>query len=115
VTETPSARLIAAAQQVAFVHDKIGRILGLRQLTALDRLRLFKVLGAELSLNPAYLGVATLAYSVQVIDDVPVPPPVTEAALEGLVHRLGDAGLSAIADALTVAVTTDTEHENTGN
>ena len=33
------------------------------------------------------------------IDDVPVPPPATEAQIEGLVARLGDEGLAAIAAA----------------
>ncbi len=43
---------------------------------------------------------AGLAFSVQEIDGVPVPTPVTEAQIEGLVDRLGDDGLAAIASAL---------------
>jgi hypothetical protein len=43
---------------------------------------------------------ALLACSVTAIDGVPVPPPVTEEQLESLVRRLGDAGISAAADAL---------------
>ena len=115
MTSTPSARVIADAQQLSFVHDSFGRRIGLRQLTALDRLRLFKFLGSELSLNAAYLGVATLACSVSAIDDVPVPSPTNEAQLESLVHRLGDAGLSAIANALAATTTPDAELETLGN
>jgi len=115
VTDLPSTRLIAEARRILYAQDGIGRSIGVRRLTALDRLRLFKVLGAELSLNAAYLGVATLAYSVHAIDDVPVPPPLNEAALETLVNRLGDAGLSAIADALSVADTSIAELEIAGN
>jgi hypothetical protein len=115
VTSTPTSRAVADTQRVAFVHDSFGRCIGLRQLTALDRLRLFKVLGSELSLNAAYLGVATLACSASIIDDVPVPSPTNEAQLENLVHRLGDEGLSAIAHALAATDTPDSELETLGN
>jgi hypothetical protein len=106
--ETPSARIIAAAQAAPEVMDAQGRTLSLRRLTALDKLRLFKAAGPVLAQNQAWLGMAVLACSVAAIDAVPVPFPATEAQVEGLVSRLGDAGIAAVASALTeVSVSAD--------
>ncbi|MBN8906939.1 MAG: hypothetical protein J0H99_10015, partial [Rhodospirillales bacterium] len=43
---------------------------------------------------------AILAASVDAIDGVPVPLPSSEAQIEAAVMRLGDEGLSAVADTL---------------
>lgn len=101
MSETPSTRLIGAANATVTITDSLGRSLTLRRLSTLDRLRLFKALGAELAQNPPYLGMATLAVSVCAIDSVPQPTPANEAQIEALVLRLGDAGIAAIAAALT--------------
>ncbi|MCF3945304.1 hypothetical protein AiwAL_04690 [Acidiphilium sp. AL] len=82
------------------IEDARGRTLSLRPLTMLDRLRLFKALGAELAMNDAYLGVAALAASVVAIDAVPLPFPANEAAVENAVERLGEDGIEAVALAL---------------
>jgi hypothetical protein len=98
--EGPSARLVAAAQAAPTITDARGRVLSLRRLTALDKLRLFKAAGPGLAQNPPWLGMALLACSVAAVDDVPVPPPVTEGQIEALVARLGDDGLAAVAASL---------------
>ena len=72
----------------------------LRRLTALDRLRLFKAAGPLLAQNQPWLGMAVLACSVAAIDDVPIPPPVSELQIETMIGRLGDAGIAAIAQVL---------------
>ena len=100
--ETPSQFLMQAAAQLETVSDDLGRRLTVRRLTALDRLRLFKAIGAELAQNAPYFGMAALAASVIDIDGVPVPPPVTEAQLEGLVQRLGEEGIEAVARSFEV-------------
>jgi hypothetical protein len=102
-TETPSGRLVAAALEMCEVTDGQGRRIAVRRLTALDKLRLFKAAGPGLAQNQPWLGMAVLAASVAAIDDIPVPPPATEAQIEGLVARLGDAGLSAVATGLDAA------------
>jgi hypothetical protein len=97
MSDTPSARLIAAAQSAPEATDAEGRRLTLRRLTALDKLRLFKAAGPVLAQNQPWLGMAVLAASVVAIDDVPVPSPTTEAQVEALVARLGDHGIAAVA------------------
>ena len=97
---TPSAAIIAAATAERQVVDGMGRKITVRSLTALDKLRIFKAAGPELSLNQPWLAVAVLAGSVSAIDDVPIPFPANEAHIESLVGRLGDAGLEAVAEAI---------------
>jgi hypothetical protein len=113
--ETPSERIIAAASRVLTATDAEGRMLSIRRPDALDRLRLFKALGAQLSMNTPYLGMALLAASVTAIAGVPVPPPVTEEQLESLVRRLGDAGIGAVAAALDDAERTEPGGADPGN
>jgi hypothetical protein len=110
-----SERIMAAAERALVARDSAGRELTMRRPDALDRLRLFKALGAELSLNPPYLGMALLAATVTAIDGIPVPPPATEAQLEGLVRRLGDSGINAVADALDAAEREEPGDANPGN
>ena len=98
--DTPSERIIAEAGRPLQATDAAGRTLELRRPGALDRLRLFKALGPVLSGNDRYVGYAMLAYCVQAIDGVPVPAAASEAQLEALVGRLGDAGLAAVGEAL---------------
>ena len=99
MSETPSARIVldAAAPMSALSAD--GRRFTLRRMNVLDRLRLFKAVGAELANNEAYLGIAYLACAVSAIDEVPVPAPVNEQQIEAMVGRLGDDGVAAVADA----------------
>ncbi len=83
------------------VTDKAGRRIGLRRVGIVDQLRLFKALGPELSENRAYYGLAKLAASVAMIDDVPVPFPANEAGIEAALERLGEDGVEAVGAYLT--------------
>jgi len=96
---TPSEAVLASVA-VPTVTDATGRRIALRRLTALDKLRLFKAAGPELSQNQPWLGMAVLACSVTSIDDLPVPAPTTEQQIAAVVARLGASGISAIAAAL---------------
>jgi hypothetical protein len=87
----------------------MGRRLVLRRLTALDKLRLFKAAGPALAQNQLWLGMAVLAASVSMIDDIPVPPPASEAQIEAMVARLGDDGIAAVAAALAETPMSATE------
>ena len=98
--QTPSGSIVAAAQAAPETTDAQGRRLVLRRLSALDKLRLYKAAGPALTQNGAWMGVAALAASVASIDGVPVPAPSSEAQVEALVARLGEAGLDAVSAAL---------------
>jgi hypothetical protein len=100
---SPSASIIAASAQTRIAEDSLGRRLSIRNLTALDRLRIFKAAGPELSLNQPWLAMAALASSVTAINDVPIPPPGNEAQIEAVITQLGDAGLEAVAAAVEAA------------
>ena len=98
--QTPSEALLAAAGAQQDVLDGQGRRLTLRQLGALDKLRLFEAAGAELSRNDRWLGMAVLACSVTAIDGVPWPMPASKQGVEAMVQRLGDEGIAAVSQAL---------------
>jgi hypothetical protein len=110
----PSGQILDAHGAVETI-DAEGRKLKVRPPNALDKLRLFKAIGAELGHNPLYLGAAVSACSVIEIDDIPVPPPSTAHQIELLVARLGNAGLDA-ARAIIGRAPTDAEvREEAGN
>jgi hypothetical protein len=114
---TPTASILARATEQKTVEDKLGRVLAVRRLTALDTLRLFKAAGPVLAQNQPWLGVAGLAVSVTAIDGVPIPVPTNETQIEAVVQRLGDEGLAAIADAFEqdAGSTIGTPADNAGN
>ena len=107
---------MSRGDQISELCDARGRRIRLRELTALDTLRLLKLAGPHLSMNQAWLSIATLAYAVTEIEGVPVPVPTSEAQIESIVERLGDQALTMIADSMdarkdSVAATKD----NVGN
>lgn len=99
-TNTPSGRIISAAQAQKEVVDGRGRKLTYRRLGALDRARLFKAIGPANATNAPYLGMAMLAASVTAIDDVPAPFPTADQQIEAAIARLDDDGIDAVATAL---------------
>jgi len=100
---SPSQRIVVEASREMMLTDADGRVLQVRRPGALDRLRLFKAVGPGLASNDRYVGYAMLAMCVSAIDGVPVPAPANEGQLEGLVQRLGDAGMVAIGQGLADA------------
>jgi hypothetical protein len=97
---TPSGAILANAKITLEVLDSLGRKFLVRRINALDRLRLLKAAGPELSDNDAWLNMAALAISVVEINGVPFPTPVNERQVESAVSTLGDQGLQAVADVL---------------
>jgi hypothetical protein len=97
---TPSQIITGEATRATTTVDSKGRRLTLRQLTALDTLRLFKAAGPVLAQNEPWLSMAGMAFAILEIDGVPVPTPVTEGQIEAVIERLGDEGLAAIANVM---------------
>jgi hypothetical protein len=112
---TPSQMIVSESTRTLTTVDTSGRRLSLRRLTALDTLRLFKIAGPLLAQNEPWLAMAGLAFSVFEVDGVPVPTPITEAQIEGLVGRLGDYGLAAIANVINDEYATSESRPDVGN
>jgi len=98
--DTPSQEIIAASNATEDLKDALGRAIQIKRLNALDRMRLFEIVGADNVRNDYYLGYATLAFQVVKIDGENIPRPNSKIALEGLVQRLGDDGITAVAEAM---------------
>ena len=92
--------IVSNSGQAVEIRDGLGRALMVRRLNALDRLRLLKAAGPELSQNDAWLNIAALALSVTEINGTPRPTPMNERQIETVVGELGDSGLQAVAEAL---------------
>lgn len=75
--------------------DPRGRPLKIRRLTALDRMRLALIVGAEAAENASFMKYATLAYSVTAIDGAAVATNSLRE-LEAVVANLDEGGLSAV-------------------
>jgi hypothetical protein len=75
--------------------DAQGRVLTLKPLSALDKMRLSEIVGADNAHNVEFMGYAMVAYHVVAIDGEDVPRPRTRLQLDALVGRLDDDGLQA--------------------
>jgi hypothetical protein len=69
--------------------DKAGRRIALRRMGVVEQLR--------------YVDLAMIAGAVAMIDGVPIPFPVNEAGVEGVLERLGHDGVAAVDAALPAA------------
>jgi hypothetical protein len=97
---TPASLIISNSRRTFEILDDLGRKLTIRHINALDRLRLLKAAGPELSQNDAWLNMAALALSVVELNGTPRPTPTNERQIESAVSELGYRGLQAVADAL---------------
>ena len=98
--ETPSQAIVKAGNTEVTFADAQGRQITIKRMNALDRMRLFEVVGADNIGNQAYFGYASLACHVTKIGEYPVIRPATKAQLEALVQQLDDDGLNAVAKAV---------------
>ena len=98
--DTPSESIVKAAQQSGMAKDAGGRDIGIKKMQALDRLKMFEVIGPENSKNEPYLGYAALAFHVTSIDGEPIGRPANKLQLESLIKQLGDEGMEAVGEAL---------------
>jgi hypothetical protein len=95
LVETPSQTVVRAANEVFPVTDSLGRVIGIKRLGPVQRLHMLKLIGGQ---NEHYMGMASLAFLVESIDGTPVSKPVNELQLDGLIGRLGDEGIEAVAN-----------------
>lgn len=82
------------------IMDRSGREITLRNVGVVEQLRLFKILGPELSVNNAYMYAACVGAAIAMIDGIPIPFPPNENALEALLERIGPQAMALIAEAI---------------
>lgn len=97
--DTPTEVIVKAAKKVAEVTDSRGRTLKVRKLSALNKVDLSAVVGAENARNEGVIGPCAIAFSVTEIDGEPVMQPNSYAELRALIGRLDDEGLEAAGQA----------------
>ena len=84
----------------ANVVDRRGRTIKIKKLSALDRMRLFKAVGAEDSENRLFMSYASAAAAVTEFEGLAVPPVANQIQLSALVARLDEDGLEAVVNGL---------------
>lgn len=76
--------------------DAKGRKLTVKDLSALEQLRLLRAIGPDQSMNQPYVMSVQAAASVTFIDTVPCPKPTNERQIDAMIDRLGDEGLAVV-------------------
>lgn len=94
--QTASQRIIAAANELQYVTDATGRVLGWRKLDALDDFDLAEIAGARNVGNPQWMVFATIAFAVRTIDGKPLARPTTKDQLRARIKLLGAHGIDAV-------------------
>jgi hypothetical protein len=105
----PKSNVTVIDARTATVRDSEGRLLKVRRLSAIDRVKLFRAMGAVDAENRAIGSYAATAVSVTAIDDMPVTFPQSSISLDALITRLDTHGLEAAVTALVaIAIDADT-------
>jgi hypothetical protein len=87
-------------ERTATVVDSRGRMIKIKKLSALDRMRLFKAMGAVHAENRMAAAYASAASAVTELEGLLVPPPMNEMQLDAIVGRLDEDGLEAVVNGL---------------
>lgn len=96
LTETPSEQAVAKAIEQVDIVDATGRSITLKRPGVLAQFRLVELLGDSAS-NQTYVGMCLPLIYVAAIDGDPVSRITTKIGLEGLIQRLSDEGVTAVA------------------
>jgi hypothetical protein len=104
IAPTAASKVTIIDAKNASVIDSRGRLIKVKKLSALDRMRLFKAMGAVHAENRMAASYAATAAAVTELDGMMVPFPTSDIQLDALVGRLDEEGLEAVVMAL-VALT----------
>lgn len=78
------------------VTDELGRTIGVRKLTALQKHRLRRLAGSQDAMNfPVMLDIFSAASTAE-IDEEPEDIPISMRGVEGIIEQLGDEGLEVV-------------------
>lgn len=96
MVDTPSEQVVAKAIEQVDITDSNGRTITLKRPGVLAQFRLVEMLGDSAS-NTAYVGMVLPLIYVTAIDGDPVSRITTKIGLEGLIQRLDEEGVVAVA------------------
>lgn len=98
--DSPSQRIVKAANALSYVTDADGRTLGWRKLDALEEFDLSEVAGGANVTNAKWMLFATLAFCCREIDGQPVSRLATRDQIRARVKLLGAVGIDALYNAM---------------
>ena len=98
--ETPTDRVVNAANERTVVTDSKGRTIEVRKLTPLDRMRMSRAAGSENATNQPYMVYALVAFSTANIGGHEKMIPQSQGHLEAVISELGEEGYEAVLSAV---------------
>ena len=96
LNDTPTAQIIAKAAAEFEIRDSVGRKITLKKPPVLAQFRIVEVVGDSAG-NETYMRMILPLIYVTGIDDAPVFQPTSKVELEGLIGRLDEHGIVAVA------------------
>ena len=96
MVDTPSERIVKAANATVDLTDSLGRTITVRTLNALDQMRMLRAIGPAQSSNMPYVQMVECVLMATAIDGMPLPTPSNERQIDAGVQRLGDEGMVAV-------------------
>jgi hypothetical protein len=93
---SPSASIVAAANNVSEIRDVRGRVIKWRYPGVIDQARILRAIGPDNAENKPYLAIVLVACSVVSIDGIARPMPTNERQIDASIMALSDDGFSAI-------------------
>lgn len=95
---TPSEEVVRTGKEEYSVIDACGRTITLKKPGVLAQYRLVEAIGGETAQNQVYMGMVLPIIFVTSIDGLHVPPLSNKAQIEGLIVRLDEHGIAAVAE-----------------
>lgn len=89
------------------IIENDGQRIGIKPLSAVEKMRVYKILPPEAEQKLLYLSMVFTACSVRMIDDTPMPWPSNPDGFELVIGKIGDSGVEAVQRALLPPPTED--------
>ena len=99
--DTPSQKVVKAANQMVYVTDAKGRKIGLKQPPFLAEFDIIEIVGPEKSKNITYMGMLNPLLYIAEIDGEAVEFPRTQIQVRALIQRADRHGFVAALEGIT--------------
>ena len=98
--DTPTEAVVRQQQNSTTLRSAEGNEFVIRKLSPIQKMKLFAVLGPELTNNSHYLGYAVIAVCIMSINGEPLPFPSSRRDLEALIGRISEAEFELVGEAV---------------